>query len=73
MRKLLVLAATAAALATPAAMPAAQAYSCGGMVDMNCSGWVCPTDCWQRSCWIWVDLMHNSNTAQCVQHLPVQG
>ena len=65
MRRLLAVAATAAALAAvPTAAHAAR--TCGGAVDYQCTGTVCPTDCWQRSCLVWIDPLHNPNTAQCV-------
>lgn len=66
MRRLLALAATAAVLATPLA---ANAYdrTCGGMVDMECNGTVCPMDCFARECYLWLDLLHNRTTAQCVR------
>ena len=70
MRRLFAVAAVAAALVVPAS---AHAYSrgCGGMVDMQCSGWVCPTDCWQRDCYVWIDLQHDAQTAQCLKVGPL--
>ena len=66
MRRLLAVAAVAAALAAPA-----HAYyrECGGMVDMECRGRVCPTDCWDRDCFVWIDVRHDSNTAQCIGNI----
>lgn len=65
MRRLLVLSALAAVAALPTA---AHAYTrtCGGIVDTQCHGWVCPTDCWQRDCYLWIDVQHNAMTAQCL-------
>jgi len=66
MRRLLVLAAAVAA-AVPLSTPAfAYDRQCGGIVDNECHGWVCPTDCWQRDCYLWIDVQHNAMTAQCV-------
>jgi hypothetical protein len=65
MRRLLATAAIAAAVFVPATAHA-DSRSCGGVVDIDCSGYVCPTDCWQRDCLVWVDVFHNANTAQCV-------
>jgi hypothetical protein len=66
MRRLIALAAVASSLALPVAANAAYNRSCGGILDTSCSGWVCPTDCWQRDCDVWVDLQHNAMTAQCL-------
>jgi hypothetical protein len=69
MRRLIAVAASAVFLAVP--VTAAHAYDrqCGGVVDTECSGWVCPTDCWQRDCWLWVDYGHNPMTAQCIRQV----
>jgi hypothetical protein len=70
MRRLLAVTVTAAALLAPASANAAQYYrECGGVLDIECSGRVCPTDCWTRDCLVWIDPLHNSNTAQCVRPL----
>jgi hypothetical protein len=67
MRRLLAATAIAAAFAAPATASAAQYWrECGGTVDRQCRGTVCPTDCWTRDCLVWVDVLLNSNTAQCV-------
>ena len=65
MRRLLALTLTAAALATPAAH-AAYSRDCGGILDAQCNGRVCPTDCWTRACLLWVDPLHDDTLAQCV-------
>ncbi len=66
MRRLLVLAAAVAA-AVPLATPAlAYDRTCGGIADTECHGWVCPTDCWQVDCLVWVDVAHNPMTALCL-------
>ena len=70
MRRLLAGVALAAVSLAPAAPYAYASGSCGGHVDTNCTGWVCPTDCWQRSCDVWVDALKDPMTAQCV-NLPV--
>ncbi|HWL38510.1 MAG TPA: hypothetical protein VNQ77_20145 [Frankiaceae bacterium] len=68
MRRLLAATMITAAFAVPTAAAHADHYwrDCGGVVDLECSGRVCPTDCWTRDCLVWVDLFHDSNTAQCV-------
>lgn len=65
MRRLLAAAAVAATVAMPAS---AFAYdrTCGGLVDTECHGWVCPTDCWQVDCQVWVDALRNPMTALCL-------
>lgn len=65
MRRLLATAVTAAAFAAP--LSAAEAYTCGGVVDVRCSGTVCPMDCFPRECLVWVDPLHSPFTAVCVQ------
>jgi hypothetical protein len=68
MRRLFATVAAAAALVVAPASAHAVEYSrpCGGIVDTECHGWVCPTDCWQRDCFLWIDVQHNSMTAVCV-------
>ncbi len=65
MRRLLACAISAVAFAIPAN---AHAYprECGGVVDYECHGWVCPTDCWQVECLVWIDVLHNPMTALCI-------
>jgi hypothetical protein len=72
MRRLLVAAAVAAAVVSPVAPASASRYyrSCGGVVDYQCEGWVCPTDCWYRDCLVWVDARHDPMLAVCVQPVP---
>lgn len=66
MRRLLAVPFAAAVLAVlPAGTSHAYTRECGGHVDTRCSGWVCPTDCWQRDCLLWIDALHNSMTALC--------
>lgn len=69
MRRLLAAAATVALFAIPATAHAAYSRECGGVVDIECRGRVCPTDCWDRDCLLWVDVQHKPNTAQCVQNI----
>lgn len=73
MRRLLAVAAVAAAFAAPAATASADGVeyyrTCGGAVDYECNGTVCPMDCFPRQCLVWVDLFHDQFTAQCVQPL----
>ena len=65
MRRLLAVAAvTAAAFALPA--PAAQAYSCGGVVDYDCTGWWCSLDCFGGECTLWLDPLHDPHSARCL-------
>jgi hypothetical protein len=67
MYRLLATAALAAVtLAAPTSARAEYTRECGGIVDNECHGWVCPTDCWQRDCFLWIDVQHNPMTAQCV-------
>ena len=56
-----------ATVAPTTAQAAEYTRDCGGMVDMECRGRVCPSDCWEYDCVVWLDLLHNSMTAQCVQ------
>lgn len=68
MRRLFAAAVAAAALVVVPGTAQASHYGlCGGVVDIQCTGRVCPTDCWTYDCLVWVDLLHNSNTAQCVR------
>lgn len=73
MRRLLAATAIAAAFAAPVTPAHADHYwrDCGGNVDTECRGRVCPTDCWTRDCLVWVDVFHDSQTALCVS--PVNG
>lgn len=72
MRRLLALAALSAAAIT--AVPTVAYAGCGGHVDTTCTGTVCPSDCWQRSCAVWIDARHSSTTAVCVETLqPLNG
>ena len=67
MRRLLLVAALAAAFVAPAAADAAEYYrDCGGILDTECHGWVCPTDCWQVDCLVWIDPLHDPFTARCI-------
>lgn len=67
MRRILAAATLVAAAFAPATAQAGHYWrDCGGVVDIECSGRVCPTDCWTRDCLVWIDPLHNSNTAQCV-------
>lgn len=67
MRRLLAATMIAAAFAAPTAANADHYWrDCGGVVDTECSGRVCPTDCWTRDCLVWIDVFHDSNTAQCL-------
>jgi hypothetical protein len=70
MRRLLTVVAVAAALAAPTSAHAEYSRPCGGIADTECHGWVCPTDCWQRDCSVWIDVQHNPMTAQCLRPLP---
>lgn len=65
MRRLLAVTLTAATFAAPAAT-ATHHGECGGIVDIECTGRVCPTDCWTRDCAVWVDPLHDEVLAQCV-------
>ncbi len=64
MRRLLALAAIAGSLALP--LTAANAASCGGVVDVDCWGTTCPTDCFSGPCTVWVDALKNPMTALCI-------
>jgi hypothetical protein len=70
MRRLLAALATVAALASPA-YAGHYPRECGGVLDVECSGRVCPfgTDCWTRDCLVWVDPLHDDTLAQCVRPL----
>ena len=65
MRRLLAAAAVAAAFAAPTP---ALAYdrTCGGVLDIECHGTVCPMDCFPGDCLVWVDPLHSPFTAVCV-------
>ncbi|HEX8004053.1 MAG TPA: hypothetical protein VF519_15295 [Mycobacteriales bacterium] len=63
MRRFLALTAVAASLALPAT---AQAATCGGVLDVNCYGTTCWTDCFSGQCTVWIDARHSSQTALCV-------
>lgn len=63
MRRILALAVVASAFALPTA---AQARTCGGVVDVNCYGTTCWTDCFSGDCTVWVDARHSSQTALCI-------
>jgi hypothetical protein len=67
MRRLLLAAVTAAALA-PLPANAAIRYDrpCGGIVDAQCAGWTCSLDCFPRQCLVWLDPQHNPHLAVCV-------
>jgi hypothetical protein len=66
MRRLVAVAAAAVALTVP--VTAAHAYDrqCGGIVDTECHGVVCPMDCFGRECLLWIDVLHSPVTAVCV-------
>ncbi|HWL38511.1 MAG TPA: hypothetical protein VNQ77_20150 [Frankiaceae bacterium] len=67
MRRLLAAAAVAAAFAAPAsAGPEPYDRTCGGVLDYECNGTVCPMDCFPRECLVWLDPFHSPFTAQCV-------
>ena len=67
MRRLLALVASAAAIAAVPATAEASHYdrACGGVVDYECTGWVCSLDCFPRDCRVWLDPFHDPQTAQC--------
>lgn len=68
MRRLLAAVAVAGAVLTPTAASADHYWrTCGGVLDYECSGRVCPTDCWTRDCLIWIDPLHDDSLAQCVR------
>lgn len=66
MRRFLAAAAVAAAVLAPATASAAYDRQCGGHLDTECNGTVCPMDCFPRECLVWVDLFHSPFTAQCI-------
>jgi hypothetical protein len=70
-RRLLAVAAVAAAFASPTAPASAAEYdrTCGGAVDYECNGRVCPMDCFPVECLVWLDLFHDPFSAQCVSPL----
>jgi hypothetical protein len=63
-RHFLALAAVTVSLALPGA--AAHAATCGGVVDVNCYGTTCPTDCFSGDCTVWVNALKNPMTALCI-------
>lgn len=64
MRRLL---ATVLAAAAVSLVPApAQAVTCGGVVDIDCTGTTCPTDCFTGDCLVWVNALRNPMTALCI-------
>lgn len=69
MRRLLAAVAVAGVALAPAVPASASHYSrsCGGVLDYECEGWVCPSDCWYRDCLVWIDPFHNPLVAQCVR------
>lgn len=67
MRRLLAVAAIAAAFAAPTAASADHYWrECGGVLDTNCSGWTCPTDCWRNDCAVWIDPLKDPMLARCI-------
>lgn len=67
MRRLLAAAVAAAAFAAPT--PASATHytrECGGVLDIECRGRVCPMDCFVLDCLVWVDPLHSPFTAVCV-------
>lgn len=70
MRRLMAAAIAAAALvAVPTSANADHVqYSreCGGILDTECNGWVCPTDCWHYDCIVWIDPLHDETLARCI-------
>jgi hypothetical protein len=64
MRRILAVALAAAAMSLVPAT--AQAATCGGLVDVNCYGTTCPTDCFSGDCTVWVNALKNPMTALCV-------
>ena len=68
MRRLLLAAVAAVAVVTPTTAHADHYWrDCGGVVDYECYGFVCSTDCWFRDCLVWVDPLHDPFTAVCVR------
>jgi len=67
MRRLLLVAAAAAVLAPlPANANVWYDRPCGGIVDAECAGWTCSLDCFPRQCLVWLDPLHNPQSAVCV-------
>jgi hypothetical protein len=66
MRRILAAAALAAAVATPATAYASHHGSCGGVVDVDCSGYYCVMDCFVSECTLWLDPTHNPHAAFCL-------
>ena len=68
MRRLLAVAAVAAAFAVPVSPAAANHYTreCGGHLDTECRGTVCPMDCFPGDCLVWVDPFHSPFSAVCL-------
>lgn len=66
MRRLLAAVALAGAALAPVPAHAAYSRTCGGILDTECHGTVCPMDCFPRDCLVWIDLLHSPFTAQCV-------
>lgn len=69
MRRMFALAAVIAAVAAPA-VPARAAVvydrECGGILDAQCQGRVCPMDCFSNPCLVWIDPLHSPFSAICV-------
>jgi hypothetical protein len=40
---------------------------CGGVLDTECHGTTCPTDCFTRDCLVWINVFHDAMTAQCIR------
>lgn len=68
MRRLLAVAALAAAFVSPSAAQAAVEFGrdCGGVLDLQCHGRVCHMDCFAYDCLVWLDPLHDPFTAVCV-------
>ena len=68
MRRVLAAAlATAAVLVLPATARAAESSrECGGVLDVDCTGYFCRMDCWYGECLLWVDPLHNPHSALCL-------
>lgn len=60
------LAATLAAAAVSLVPQPAHAVTCGGVVDIQCTGTTCPTDCFTGDCLVWVNALRNPMTALCI-------
>jgi len=71
MRRMLAVAAVAAAFAAAPNAASATHYDrqCGGVVDIECRGTVCPMDCFGSDCLIWLDPFHSPFSAVCVPSL----